>query len=131
MAELNENSICRLNTVSSVDMKTAGATTLFNVPSGKSAVITHIVIRALSASLSSGTDYNFGGNSSDYNDFKDAVNLSGITGGSTVYTIVTQHQGGSIVSSVLQSAGDAFKINVITGSSAACTATIDTYGYLI
>ena len=130
MAELKENSICRLNTVSSIDMKTAGATTLFNVPSGKTAVITHIVIRGPSASLSGGTDYNFGGNSADFNDFRDAVDLSGITGGSTVFTIVTQHAGGDIVSSTMQSAGDAFKINVVTGSTAACTATIDTFGYL-
>ncbi len=131
MAQLRENSITRLATVSSVDMKTAGATTLYTVAVSKSAVITHVVIRALSASLAGGTDYNFGGNSSDFNDFRDAVNLSGITGGATVYTIVTQHAGGNVVSSTLQSASDNFSINVVTGSTAACTATIDVYGYLV
>ena len=131
MAYLRENAITRLSTTSSVDMKTVAATTLFTIPAGKTGVITHIVIRSLTASLAGGTDYNFGGNSADFNDFRDAVDLSGITGGSTAYTIVTQHAGGDIVSSVLQSAGDVFKINVITGSTAACTASIDLFGYLV
>ena len=127
---LNEQAITRLATVTGVDMKTAGATTLFPVPAGKTAVITHVVIRNPSASLSGGTDYNFGGNSADFNDFRDAVDLSGITAGATVYTTVTQHAGGYVVSSVLQSALDNFSINVVTGSSAACTATIDVFGFL-
>lgn len=130
MADLRKYAITLLNSTGGVDMKTAGATTLYTIPTGLTAVITHIVIRNPSASLAGGTDYNFGGNDADYNDFRDAVDLSGVTGGATSYAIVTQHAGGDVVESTVQAAADLFKINVVTGSDAACTATIDVFGYL-
>ena len=45
MANLTENAITRLSTTTGVDMQTAAATTLYTVPTGKTAYITHVVIR--------------------------------------------------------------------------------------
>ena len=59
MVALNEYSICKLATVTGVDMQTAAATTLFTVPIGKTAYITHVVIRDPSASMADTRRWNY------------------------------------------------------------------------
>ena len=78
MAALNEYSICKLATVTGVDMKTAAKTTLYTVPSSKTLYVTHVVIREPSASMAGGTDYDLGtGASADT--WRQTVDLSSMT----------------------------------------------------
>jgi hypothetical protein len=121
MSALNENAITKLSTTTGVDMKTAGATTLYTVPTGKTAIITGVVIRNNSASLAGGTDYDFTG-------WRQTVDLSGMTDVSTTFRVVYATENTSYTATT---AGTAFQITVSTGSTAACTASIDVLGYLV
>lgn len=121
MAALNENSVTRLSTTTGVDMKTAASTTLYTVPAGKTAIITHVVVRNNSASLAGGTDYDFTG-------WRQTVDLSGMTTVSTTYRVFYATDNTSYTAAV---SGSTFQITVSTGSTAACTASIDVFGYLV
>ena len=119
MSDIKENTISRLATVSGVDMKTAQANTLYTVPATKTAHITHTVVREPSASMAGGTDY-------DFTQWKQTVNLSSLTTANTDYIVLdgnnTKYQD--------LAAATAFQITVNTGTTNACTATIDVFGFL-
>lgn len=119
MAELNTVAIARLATVSGVDMKTAASTTLFTCPPGKTAYITHVIIREASASLAGGTSYSFTG-------WRQTVDLSSLTTAGTDYIVLDSNN----TKYTDLAAAAAFQITVTTGSTAACTATIDVFGML-
>lgn len=121
MANLAEYSLTKLSTTTGVDMKTAAATTLYTVPTGKTAIIVAVVIRNNSASLAGGTDYDFTG-------WRQTVDLSGMTTASTTFRVIYATDNTSYTATT---AGTAFQITVSTGSTAACTATIEVIGYLI
>lgn len=124
MPELKERAISRLSSTASVDMKTAQKTTLYTVLTGKTAIIMHVIIRSLSASLAGGTEYDFGtGTNADT--WRQNIDLSSMTA-TTDYIIIDQNN----TKYTLCAAGDVFGIKVITGSTGAATATIDVYGYL-
>jgi len=120
MTALNENAITRLGTKSSVDMKTAAATTLYTVPVGKVAYISHLVVRDPSASMAGGTDY-------DFTQWKQTVDLSSLTTANTDYIVLD----GNNVKYQELAASTAFQVTVNTGTTAACTATIDVFGFLV
>ena len=126
MAELIENSISRLITVTGVDMKTAGKTNLYTVPTGKTLYVTHVVIREISATLVGGTDYDFGtGVNADT--WRQAVNLASMINTGTDYMVIA---GADVTKYTDAAAGSVFGIKVITGSTGAATATIDVFGFL-
>lgn len=120
MAALTQSAITLLGSTASVDMKTAASTTLFTVPVGKSAIIDSIVIRGASASLAGGTSYSF-------TSWRQTVSLAGNTGGATKSFTLVQIDNTSYT---ILTTATAFQITVTTGSTAACTATIDVFGYL-
>lgn len=120
MAALNQNALTKMSTTSSVDMKTAASTTLYTPPTGKTFIPTAVVIRNNSASLAGGTSYSF-------TNFRATVDLSGMTV-TTGYRVL--HATDNTTYTPVP-AGTAFQITVTTGSTAACTATIDVWGYLI
>jgi len=120
MGYLRENAITLLESTSGVDMKTVASTTLFTVPVGKVAYITHVVVRDTSASLAGGTDY-------DFTQWRQTVDLSSMTTLGTDYIALD----GNNVKYQELAAGTAFQITVNTGSAAAATATIDVFGYLV
>ena len=119
MASLKEYAISRVATVSSVDMKTAASTTLYTVPTGKTFIPTNVVIRNTSASLAGGTDY-------DFTNWKQTVDLSAMTTLATDCIVLDSNN----TNYAICAAGSNFQITVSTGSTAACTATIDVFGYL-
>jgi len=121
MAALNTIASTLLSTTTGVDMQTVASTTLYTVPAGKTAIITHIVIRNNSASLAGGTDYDFTG-------WRQTVDLSGMTTASTTFRVIYATENTSYTATT---AGTAFQITVSTGATAAGTATIDVYGYLV
>lgn len=120
MASLKQYAICKLTTVAGVDMKTAGATTLYTVPAGFTFYPVKVVVRNNSASLAGGTSYSFTG-------WRQGVDLSGMTV-TTGYRVL-QSTDNTTYTPV--AAGSPFQITVTTGATAAGTATIDVFGYLV
>jgi hypothetical protein len=120
MASLKENALTKIATVELVDMKTAASTTLFTVPAGKSLIVDTIVIRNNSASLAGGTSYGF-------TNWRTGIDLSGMT-------VTTGYRKLFTVDNTTYTpvaSGAAFQITVTTGSTAACTATIEIFGHLV
>ncbi len=126
MSALIENAIARLSTTSSVDMKTAQKNTLYTVPVGKTAYVTHVVVREPSASMAGGTDYDFG-TGANADTWRQTVNLSSMTTLATDYMVIS---GADVTKYTDNAAAAVFGIKVITGTTAACTATIDVFGFL-
>ena len=119
MAHLRELALTLLESTSGVDMQTVAATTLFTVPAGKVAYITAVVVRDPSASMAGGTDY-------DFTQWKQTVDLSSLTTLGTDYIVLD----GNNVKYQELAAATAFQITVVTGTTAACTATLDVFGFL-
>ncbi len=116
MPALRENAITLLSSTT-VDMKTAGSTTLFSTPSGLVLYVTHVVVRDPTASLAGGTDY-------DFTNWRQTVDLSSMTTANTDY-IVLSGSG----TKYTENTGN-FQITVSTGSTAVASAKIDVFGYL-
>ena len=80
MAVLNQIAETLLSSTASVDMKTPSVKkTLYTVPTGKTMIVTKIVVRSVSATLAGGTSYAFGGTLT-CSDWKSGVDLHLITG---------------------------------------------------
>ena len=126
MTELNENAIARVATVTGVDMKTVGLTTLYTVPTGKTFYPTHVVIREPSASMAGGTDYDLG-TGATANNWRQTINLSSMTTLATDFMVIA---GADVTKYTDCAAASIFGIYVNTGTTAACTATIDVFGFL-
>lgn len=124
--EATEYFFAKVATVTGVDMKTAAETTLYTVPAGKSFIPFAVMIRSCSASLAGGTDYDFGA-VSGASTWRQTVDLSGKTATTTHRWVLAEHN----TSYTAIPALTAFVIKVSTGSTAACTATIDVFGYLV
>jgi hypothetical protein len=117
--DLSENCLTKLATVNLVDMKTAASVALFTVPVGKTFIVDTIVIRNNTASLAGGTSYAFTG-------WRSGIDLSGMTvttGSRKLFTVdnttYTPVAGGAV-----------FYLVVTTGSTLACTATLEVFGHL-
>lgn len=117
----SDRAIVLLGSKSGVDMKTAASTTIFTTKEARKTRITHVVVRDPSASMAGGTVYTFGtgfrGNAN--------VDLSSLTTANTDYIVLDQNN----TKSTEISASTAFQITVGTGTTAACTATLDVFGY--
>jgi len=103
-----------------VDMKTAASTTLYTVPASKTLYITRVIIRNPSASMAGGTDY-------DFTNWKQTVDLSSLTTLGTDYIVLD----GNNTKYAELAAAATFQITVNTGTTAACTADVDVFGYLV
>jgi len=126
MSDLLQDSISRIVTVTGVDMKTVQKNTLYTVPTGKTLYVTHIIVREPSASMSGGTDYDFGtGAAADT--WRQTVNLSSMTTSGTDYRVIA---GADVTKYTDNAAAAVFGIYVNTGTTLACTATIDVFGFL-
>jgi len=128
---LKEKSISLLASKTLVDMKTAGATLLYTIPTGKSCIVTHIVVHNQTASLAGGTSYSFGTNSATYDNWDSARTLAALTVTTTAQMLTPNLPADSAdqVTTVALT-GTEFKMVVTTGSALAATATIDVFGYL-
>jgi hypothetical protein len=124
MTALNETALTRLATVTGVDMKTAGKTTLYTVPVGKTFYPFMVIVRETSASLAGGTEYDFGTGANCDTWIQD-VDLSAMTTLGSDFKVIT-----STSKFTDCAAASVFGIKVITGSTGACTATIDVFGFL-
>lgn len=125
MAALKEKGISLLGSAT-VTLTTASAVdTIFTVPVGKVARITHLVVRDPSASLAGATQIAFG------TGFRGGavVDLSSMTTLNTDYMVLAnQSLIGNDLKSTELAAGVAFQATKTTGATA--TAVIDVFGYL-
>lgn len=126
MADLKEKSLALLSTTTGVDLKTAATTSLYTVPAGKVAYISHVVICNTTASLAGGTEYDFGA-AAGVTSWKQNVDLSSLTTSGTDYIIID----GNNAKYTEEAAASVFSIKVVTGSTAACTGTVHVFGFLL
>ena len=129
MSYLRENSITKLATVTGINAKTVAVTSLYTVPTGKTFIPDHIVVRVTAfTDGGKGTQAvaSFGGNSATYDDYLNTV----------TYTIAAANvfirDSVEDTAVVTQAAGDVFSISIETGSDATTeTWAVDLWGYLL
>jgi hypothetical protein len=112
-----------LSTTDSVNLNTATATTLYTCPTGKTCVITAVVVRNASTSLTT-VSVSFGWNSTSFNDVVANATHTELTG-STLYTRLTAKTGATAGTST-----GTFKVLDNTLQGGAATASIDVFGYV-
>lgn len=121
--------IVKLGTVTGIDLKSTGATTLYTVPSGKTAYITEILIRitAVSAFISGAT---LGvGKTPSYNEWL-AATAMGALSSTSQFRLLSHSAAGLIYQSF--EATEVVAVNVTVGAvSTTLTAACDVFGYLI
>lgn len=124
MPSLKEKSICLLASATVNLQNGDGKSTIYTVPSGKSMIVTHVVIRNPTASLAGGTDFDLGDGASA-NTWKNTVDLSSMTA-TTDFMVIE----GNNAKYTVFDAGDEFGINPVTGATLNADATADLFGYL-
>lgn len=106
--------------------KASGPYTIFTTPVGKVTRISHIVVRNPTASMAGGTDFKFG------TAFRNnaAVDLSTLTTAGTDYIVlINATAAGADQKCTEIAAATVLAVDVDTGTTAACTATFDVFGY--
>jgi fatty acid/phospholipid biosynthesis enzyme len=128
--ELNEIAIKKLATVTGVNLNGAPTTetTLFTVPPSKTAIITHVVIRSLSASAASAV-ITLGITGGACNEFLGSQTLTNLNG-TTKAAILQPVPNATPVAQTLITAGNSFGVEIGTAHGSAVTATFDVFGYL-
>lgn len=119
---LKENAITLLESTASVDMNAVAVTTLYTVPTGKSCVITHVVCRTASISLTT-VSWSFGFDAAGSDCIADATHT--VLDGATKYIVIKAKD-----AAVLGTAAGTFKIRVNTAQGAAATMTAEVFGYI-
>lgn len=113
-----------LSTTTSVDMNSATARTLYTCPSGNVCVITRVVVRSASTSLTTAS-YSFGWNSSSFNDVIANATHTELTG-ILLYTVLEPKAGAA-----LGAGNGTFKVLMNTLQGGAATTTIDVFGVVL
>lgn len=111
-----------LSTTAAVNMNTATATTLYTCPTGRSCVITKVVMRNASTSLTTAS-YSFGWTGAAFADVIANATHTELTG-ATLYTLLFAKAG-----STLGTSTGTFKVLMNTLQGGAATTTIDVFGY--
>lgn len=112
-----------LASTGSVNMNTATATTLYTCATGKSCVITRVVVRNASTSLTTAS-YSFGWTSTAFNDVIANATHTELTG-ATLYTVLAAKTGAKLGTST-----GTFKVLMNTLQGSAATTTMDVFGYV-
>lgn len=128
MSALNENAITLLGSATIDTQNGDGKTTVYTVPAGKSAIITHVVIHSPSGSLAAGIDFDIG-SGANADTWRQTIDLSTMTA-TTDYMVIPSISA-TPVKYTLEVATATFGIKPITGATANTTATMEVFGYLI
>ena len=127
MTGLAVNALTRVATETGIDMQAVAKTDIYTVPVGFKFVPVMVIVSNPSASMAGGNDYDLGtGAAADT--WLQTQTLVDLTTPVTDFTIL---QIASADEYEICVAGDVFGIKPITGTTAACTATIDLIGLLI
>lgn len=125
MAALRENAITLLSSTASVDMNTSTPTSLFTVPATKNCIVTHVVIRNASTSLTT-VSISFGFVEAQYDDVIADSTYTELTSDS-YYTVIPAMDGAYVGEGT---AGDIFTVLCNTLQGGVATVDIDVLGYL-
>lgn len=125
MASLSDNAITKLATVTGIDMNTADPSVLYPVPSGKSCVITHVVIRNASTSLTT-VSISFGFVEAQYDDVIADSTYTELTA-DYLYSVVPAMAGAYVAQGDI---GEVLYVLCNTLQGGAATVDIDVLGYL-
>lgn len=123
MANLKDCSLALLASGTAGMQNGDGKSTIYTVPAGKSAIVTHVVVRQPTASLADGNDFDFG-DGANADTWRTAVDLSSLTAATDCIVIAADTAKFTIFD-----AGDAFGVKPATGATADAEATIDVFGY--
>ncbi len=116
--------VAKLATLPGIDMNTGTPTTLYTVPTGRSCIIDHVVVRNASTSLTTAS-YSFGFTSAAFNDVIADATHTELTG-NTLYTSLYAKVGAKV-----GVAAATFKVLMNTLQGGAAMTTMDVFGYLI
>lgn len=125
MSALNENADTLLGSGSIDTQNGDGKTTVYTIPTGKSAIITKVIILSPSDSLAGGTDFDIG-SGANADTWKQANDLSSMTS-TTDYMVITSEN----TKYTIETAGAEFGIKPITGATLDTTATMMVFGVLV
>jgi hypothetical protein len=132
MADLKESAITLLSSTAGVDLNGAPAaeTTLLTVPIGKTAIITHVILRTASADCSTAvvTLGVPGGTCDEWLGDQALTLLDGVTKYVTLYS--DQGTSQTPEGGILFASGTAFGLEITTAQGGAATVTVDVFGYL-
>ena len=127
MPDLREYSVCKAATVTGIDAKTVAVTTLYTVPTGKTFIPDHVVIRVTAFTVGAkGVQAvaSFGGNAATYDDYINSATY-------TVAAVDVFIRDSVEDTAVVTQAADVFSISMETGSDATTeTWAVDLFGYL-
>lgn len=130
MADLRENAVTKLATITGINAKTVAVTTLFTVPPGKTLVVVEIVTRitAWVAGAGGAVTCSFGGNPANYNDY--LVGAAQPVGAAAIAW--SNWAAAKTALPMPYAAAINFSMNITTGSTATTeTWAVDLFGYLI
>ena len=124
MGDLRQVAVTKLATVMGIDMNAVAATVLFPVPIGKYCVITHIVIRGASISLTT-ADFGFGYGAGETDVIGHGTLGTGLTT-SSKYRVLVVADGAEVG----QPDADVLSIGVDVAQGAEATMNVDVFGFL-
>lgn len=129
MAALTENAITKLATVTGIDATAVAVTTLYTVPTGKTFIPDHIVIRVTAYTVG-GKDTqavaSFGGNAAPFDDYLNSITYTVAAANVFIRDSVED------TAVVTQAASDVFSIAIEIASNADVeTWAVDVFGHLV
>lgn len=127
MSALNENAITLLGSAVVDTQNGDSKTAVYTVPTGKSAIITHVVIHSPSGTLAGGTDFDIG-SGANADTWRQTISLASMT--ATTDYMVIPSIAATPVKYTLEAAA-AFGILPVTGATGDTTATMAVFGYLV
>ena len=133
MSALTENAITLLESTAAVDLNGAGGTetSLYTVPTGKTCIVTHIVLRNMSADAANAV-VTFGKTGGTCDEWRGDQTLAALDG-TTKYTVLYLDQGTNDTpeAAVQFDAADVVGVEITTQAGGASTCTMDVFGYLL
>jgi len=127
MPALKDKALSLLGSLAVLSTAGSPAVTIFTTPPGKVTRISHIVVRDPTATMGAGaTDIKFG------TGFRNnvGVDLATLTTALTDYIVLAnQAAAGTAVKCTEIAGSTAFVVTFTTGTTGACTATYDVFGY--
>lgn len=133
MADLKTVGIALLSSTDSVNLNAAAdtETSLYTTPVGYDCIVTHVIIRNMSADAASAV-VTFGETGGTCDQFRGDQTLSGLNAAGK-YTVIYLDQGTNDTpeAGTELDAGDVFGVEITTAAGGACTCTMDVFGYLV
>lgn len=122
------NGLTLLGTVTGIDLKTTGQTTLYTVPAGKSCIVTDIILVVTAANTVLASTTVRVGKASSYNEW---LPLTTLTGLNAANQFISLENSANLLIQNIFAAADVIKLDVQTGATAtSLTVTAYPFGFL-